>query len=165
MFKMVNDFSKKLEKWLEKSEKIVIAGIGNPIRKDDAIGVKIIQELRNKVPSRVILYECETIPESFIQPIIEVHPSHVLLIDVAYMKTKPGEIRLVNPENILNYSPITSHTLPLRVFCEFLTKMTKAKIGLLLIEPKDTKFGEEISLEVQEASKRIISFLIKFLNK
>lgn len=162
---MVNDFSKKLEKWLEKSEKIVIAGIGNPIRKDDAIGVKIIQELRNKVPSRVILYECETIPESFIQPIIEVHPSHVLLIDVAYMKTKPGEIRLVNPENILNYSPITSHTLPLRVFCEFLTKMTKAKIGLLLIEPKDTKFGEEISLEVQEASKRIISFLIKFLNK
>lgn len=162
---MVNDFSKKLEKWLEKSEKIVIAGIGNPIRKDDAIGIKIIQELRNKVPSRVILYECETIPESFIQPIIEVHPSHVLLIDVAYMKTKPGEIRLVNPENILNYSPITSHTLPLRVFCEFLTKMTKAKIGLLLIEPKDTKFGEEISLEVQEASKRIISFLIKFLNK
>lgn len=162
---MVNDFSKKLEKWLEKSEKIVIAGIGNPIRKDDAIGVKIIQELRNKVPSRVILYECETIPESFIQPIIEVHPSHVLLIDVAYMKTKPGEIRLVNPENILNYSPITSHTLPLRVFCEFLTKMTKAKIGLLLIEPKDTQFGEEISLEVQEASKRIISFLIKFLNK
>lgn len=162
---MVNDFSKKLEKYLEKSEKIVIAGIGNPIRKDDAIGVKIIQELRNKVPSRVILYECETIPESFIQPIIEVHPSHVLLIDVAYMKTKPGEIRLVNPENILNYSPITSHTLPLRVFCEFLTKMTKAKIGLLLIEPKDTKFGEEISLEVQEASKRIISFLIKFLNK
>lgn len=162
---MVNDFSKKLEKWLEKSEKIVIAGIGNPIRKDDAIGIKIIQELRNKVPSRVILYECETIPESFIQPIIEVHPSHVLLIDVAYMKTKPGEIRLVNPENILNYSPITSHTLPLRVFCEFLTKMTKAKIGLLLIEPKDTQFGEEISLEVQEASKRIISFLIKFLNK
>jgi hydrogenase maturation protease len=89
----------------------------------------------------------------------------VLLIDAAYMKTKPGEIRLVNPKEILNYSPITSHTLPLRVFCEFLTKMTKAKIGLLLIEPKDTEFGEEISLEVQQASKEIISFLIEFLNK
>ena len=162
---MVSDFSKKLERWLEKSEKIVIAGIGNPIRKDDAIGVKIIQELRNKVPSRVILYECETIPESFIQPIVEVNPSHVLLIDAAYMKTKPGKFRLVNPEKILNYSPITSHTLPLRIFCELLKKLTKSKIGLLLIEPKDTEFGEEISLEVQEASKKIINFLIKFLNK
>lgn len=165
MSKVTSNFNKKLRKWLENSEKIVIAGIGNPIRNDDVIGVRIIQELKNKVPSRVTLFECETIPESFIQPIIEINPSHVLLIDAAYMKTKPGKITLVKPEKILNYSPITSHTLPLRVFCEFLKKMIKAKIALLLIEPKNTDFGEEISSEVQESSKRIIDFLINFLKE
>jgi hydrogenase 3 maturation protease len=159
------DFKQKLEKWLKKSKNIVIAGIGNPIRSDDFIGVKIIQELKNKVPPTVTLYECETIPESFIQPIIELNPTHVLLIDAAYMGTKIGKAKLVKPEKILNYSPVTSHTLPLRVFCELLKKTTKSKIALLLIEPKNTDFGEKISLEVQEMANNVIMFLIDFFKK
>ena len=137
-----------LKKWLNKSKKVVIAGIGNPIRNDDYIGVKIVHELKNKVSPRIQIYECETVPESFLEPIIEFNPTHVLLIDAAILGLKPGAIRLINPEQIINFSPITSHTLPLRVFCEFIKKTTKSKIALLLIEPKNTDFGEKISPEV-----------------
>jgi len=154
-----------LKKWLNKSKKVVIAGIGNPIRNDDYIGVKIVHELRNKIPSRVHIYECETVPESFLEPIIEFNPSHVLLIDAAMLGLKPGSIRLINPEQIINFSPITSHTLPLRVFCEFIKKTTESKIALLLIEPKNTDFGEKISPEVQKAAEKITILLPKLLKK
>ena len=152
-----------LERWLNKSRKIVIAGIGNPIRNDDFVGVKIVQELRNKVSEKVILFECETVPESFLQPIIELNPTHIILIDTAYMGLEPGNIKLVKPEQIIDFSPITSHILPLRIFCEFIKKTTKAKIALLLIEPKNTDFGEELSYEVQISFEKIVNLLPKLL--
>ena len=154
-----------LERWLNKSKKIVIAGIGNPIRNDDFVGVKIVQELKNKVPNEVQLYECETIPESFLEPIIELNPTHILLIDAALLGLKPGAIRLIDPEQVMNFSPITSHTLPLRVFCEFIKKTTESKIALLLIEPKNTGFGEEITPEVQAAAEQILELLPKLIKK
>ncbi len=154
-----------LERWLNKSRKVVIAGIGNPIRNDDFVGVKIVQELKNKVPHEVQLYECETVPESYLEPIIELNPTHVLLIDAAILGLKPGASRLIKPEQVMNFSPITSHTLPLRIFCEFIKKTTESKIALLLIEPKNTDFGEKITPEVQKAAKEILKLLLKLLKK
>ena len=115
-----------LKKWLNNSKKVVIAGIGNPIRNDDYIGVKIVHESKNKVlPSRVQIYECETVPESFLEPIIELNPTHVLLIDAAILRLKPGTIRLINPEQITNFSPITSHTLPIPGEMHYTWNMTR----------------------------------------
>jgi hydrogenase 3 maturation protease len=163
MTKVEHNLQTSLERWLNKSRKIVIAGIGNPIRNDDFVGVKIVQELRNKVSEKVILFECETVPESFLQPIIELNPTHIILIDTAYMGLEPGNIKLVKPEQIIDFSPITSHILPLRIFCEFIKKTTKAKIALLLIEPKNTDFGEELSYEVQISFEKIVNLLPKLL--
>ena len=78
------DLKTDLEEWLKNSKKVVIAGIGNPIRSDDLVGVKIVQELKNKVSKEVELFECETVPESFIEPITKLNPTHVLLIDAAF---------------------------------------------------------------------------------
>ena len=37
--------AKQLEEWLSDAKKVVVAGIGNEIRKDDFVGVKIVREL------------------------------------------------------------------------------------------------------------------------
>ena len=154
---------KELEKWLSDAEKVVVAGIGNPIRMDDFVGVKIIRDLRGKVSEKVYLLECETVPESFIQQIISFNPTHVLLIDAAIVGLKPGESKLVKPEELAAFPAYSTHMLPLRVFCEYLSKMTKAKIALLLIEPKNTNFGEGLTLEVDTATKKIANFLLRLL--
>jgi hypothetical protein len=39
---MVGDLKAELKKWLVGKEKIVVAGIGNPIRQDDNVGLKIV---------------------------------------------------------------------------------------------------------------------------
>jgi len=154
---------KKLREWLSKAERVVIAGVGNPIRMDDFIGVKIVRDLQGKVSEKVLLIECETVPESFLQQIIDFKPSHVLIIDAAVMGLKPGEYRFVKPEHLRVFPAISTHMLPLRVFCDCLAETVGAKVGLLLIEPKDTDFGEGLSREVEAAEQRILDSLLSIL--
>jgi len=166
-FPMANgkyNIQEKLKKWLTNAERVVVAGIGNPIRTDDFVGVKIIQNLQGKVPEKVYLIECETVPESFLEPIIEFNPSHVLLVDAAFLGLKPGAMRLIDPQRVADFPAVTTHMLPLRVFCEYVAKMTGAKIALLLIEPKDTKFGEGLTPEVQETAKKITKTLLELFS-
>jgi len=159
--KRKNDLQKALKDWLANAERVVVAGIGNPIRSDDFVGVKIVQNLKSKVSERVYLIECETVPESFLQPIVEFNPTHVLLIDAAILGLKPGETRLIDPERIADFPAISTHMLPLRVFCEYLAATTKAKIALLLIEPKNVEFGEGLTPEVQATAEKITKILLK----
>ena len=163
MIKGEYDLQKELKEWLAKPGKVVVAGIGNPIRTDDFVGVKIVQDLQGKVPKNVCLIECETVPESFLQEIVDLSPSHVLLIDAAILGLKPGETRLVFPEQVTDFPAITTHVLPLRIFCDYIIQATKAKIGLLLIQPGKTEFGEGLTPEVQEAAEGITKILKKCL--
>jgi hydrogenase 3 maturation protease len=153
-----------LNKWFADADKVVVAGIGNPIRRDDFVGVKIVQDLTGKVSDKVALLECETVPESFMQEIVDLKPSHVLLVDAAFLGLKPGETRLVFPEHVTDFPAITTHLLPLRIFCEYITKMTEAKIALLLIEPENTEFGEGLTPTAQAAAEKITKILLELLS-
>jgi len=155
------DLQKALKKWLASAKRVVVAGIGNPIRSDDFVGVKIVQDLQGKVQERVYLIECETVPESFMQEIVDFKPSHVLLVDAAVLGLKPSETRLVFPEQVTDFPAVTTHVLPLRIFCEYVAKMTEAKIALLLIEPEHTGFGEGLTPAVQVTAKKITGILLK----
>jgi len=157
-------FRKELETWLSDAKKIVVAGIGNPIRRDDFVGIQIVQDLKGKVSENVYLIECETVPESFLHQIIDFNPTHVLLIDAAIFGQKPGEAKLIKSEDLELFSAYTTHMLPLRVFCDYLSQMIKTKIALLLIEPKNTDFGEGLTSEVDEAARKIANFLFELLS-
>jgi len=154
----------ELRKWFSKAERVVIAGIGNPIRMDDFVGVKIVRDLRGKFSEKVHLIECETVPESFTQQIVDFDPTHILLIDAAVLGKEPGDSTLIEPEKLVPFPAISTHMLPLRVFCDFLTKNTKAKIALLLIEPEQTDFGENLTSTVENTAKRTVDLLIKIFS-
>jgi hydrogenase 3 maturation protease len=154
----------ELKKWFSGADRVVIAGIGNPIRMDDFVGVKIVQDLHGKVSDRVLLIDCETVPESYLQQIIDFDPTHVLLIDAAVLRLKAGEARVISAEELANFPAFTTHMLPLRIFCEYLIKTTKAKISLLLIEPKRTDFGEGLTAELADFAAKVTETLIKLLS-
>jgi hydrogenase 3 maturation protease len=155
-----NSFESDLKKWLAGADNVVIAGIGNEIRRDDFVGVKIVRDLDGKVPQNVHLIECETVPESFMDEIVEFKPTHVLLIDAAILGLKPGAVRLYDPGKVANVPPISTHSLPVRIFCDYITELTKAKIALLLVEPGDTDFGEGLSPAVVAAAGRVVRALL-----
>jgi hydrogenase 3 maturation protease len=157
------DLTCELKNWLKDATSVVVAGIGNPIRFDDFVGLKIVQGLQGKVSSKVHLIECETVPESFMDEIVELKPSHVLLIDAAMLKQKPADARLYDAQKVTNFPAISTHMLPLRVFCDYITQLTKGKLALLLIEPKNVDFGEGLSSELTLAAKQITKLLLRLL--
>lgn len=157
------DLENNLQDWFRGAKKVVVAGIGNPIRMDDYAGLKIVDDLQGKVAANVCLLECETVPESYLQDIEEFKPTHVLLIDAATLGLQAGEARLLDAADIALAPAISSHVLPLRIFCEYLKQATGAKIGLLLVQPKSLEFGEGLSAEVATAAKRIVHILSNLL--
>jgi hydrogenase 3 maturation protease len=161
---MADSIAKELESWLANSKKVVLAGIGNPIRTDDYVGLKIVEDLKGKLPAKVLVLEAETVPESYLSDIEEFHPSHVLLIDAAFLGLKPGEASLLDAEKIAETSAVTTHLLPLRIFCDYVKQATAAKIALLLVEPKSMDFGECLTDPVQAAVDRLTLILLKLLS-
>ncbi len=157
------DIETELRKWLAGAEKVVVAGIGNPIRMDDFVGVKIVQELQGKVSEKVFLIECETVPESFIEQIAEFGPTHVLLIDAAIIGLRPGEFRLAQMTSLTNMSSLSTHMLPLRIFCEYLGKTIDSQIGLLLIQPEKTEFGEGLTTRLAASTMYVTQILRRLL--
>jgi len=100
---MVNsevDIEESLKEWFSGTQRVVIAGIGNPFRRDDFIGVQIVRKLKNRVSSSVYLIEGETLPESFLDPINKFQPTHILLIDAGMLNLNPGSLRLVDPSQL-----------------------------------------------------------------
>jgi hydrogenase 3 maturation protease len=158
-----HNVERELDMWLSDAKKVVVVGIGNPIRMDDFVGVKIVQDLHGKVSDNIYLIECETVPESFIQQIIDFDPTHILLIDAAMLGLEPGDSRLIEPKQLAMFTAFSTHALPLRIFCEYLTETTKAKITLLLIEPKKADFGEGLTPEIKASAQEIVDLLIRFL--
>lgn len=164
---MATNFSDELKEWLKRAKKIVVVGIGNELRKDDFVGVRIVKDLKGQVPENVMLIESETVPESFIESIVEFHPTHVLLIDAGLLRLEPGEMRLIKASELPSPtpSPISTHALPLQLFCEFVQEATNTRLALILIQPRDADFGEGLSAEVEIAALKLIKNLLHLLDQ
>jgi len=147
-----NDIEVDLKNWLSNAQKVVVAGIGNPLRKDDFVGIEIVRNLRNRVSQFVYLIECETVPESFIEPITEFKPTHILLIDAAMLNLNPGSSKLIEPSQMMKHPAISTHALPLRIFCEYLDKNNRRQDRLLVIQPKDTVFWGRTNIKTERNS-------------
>ena len=157
------DIESSLKEWFSGAQRVVIAGIGNPFRRDDFVGVEIVRKLQNRVSQSVYLIEGETVPESFIAPITKFKPTHILVIDAGLLNLKPGSSKLVDPTQLMRKSAISTHLLPLRIFCDYLAETTNAKISLLVIQPKDTSFGEGLTPKLLETATNLTHCLLKFL--
>ena len=151
-----------LIQWFYEAQKIVIVGIGNPMRKDDGIGIEIVSGLEGKISSKVLLIKSETVPEDFIEPIIEFKPTHILIVDAALMSLQPGSAELIKsvPASELGFS---THSLSAQILCGYLTMMTGAEIAMLLIQPEDTSFGEGLTQQLDLARKELIYYLVKIV--
>jgi len=143
------ELTRQLAHWFRDAGIIVIMGIGNPVRRDDFVGMATVRQLKRIVPKNVHLLETGEVPESYLGRVEKFHPSHILMIDAAEMGEQPGSVRLVSPSKIEGFS-LSTHALPLSVVSEYLAKTTKAKIALLAIQPKALDFGEGLSQELSE---------------
>lgn len=153
-----------LQEKLADAQKIVVLGIGNDLRGDDAVGLLVAKRLRKKLSSKtskIIPIVGGPAPENATGEVIKHNPSHVILIDAADFGAAPGEIRIIDHGKIANTS-FSTHTLPLTTLAGYLHGRTGCEVIVMGIQPKGTEFGAAVSSEVKRAVIDIINCLTSF---
>ncbi|MCF7907731.1 MAG: hydrogenase 3 maturation endopeptidase HyCI [Candidatus Omnitrophica bacterium] len=138
--------------------KVVIVGVGNIMRGDDAFGPKFIETVYQKVDATCI--DVGSAPENYIGKITKERPNTILIVDVVDLGKEPGDYEILVKEDIVK-SGFTTHDLSPRMFLDFLGKETEADIFLLGVQPKTLEFGDEISQSVAKTLKELTNLIIE----
>lgn len=138
--------------------KILIAGIGNPLRGDDAVGSYIVKELSNR-KINAILIDCEEQPERFIEKIIQKQPDTVIFIDAFHMKQQPGSVAFLKEEDLQSIG-ISNHQTNLKMCIKYIKSRIKTNILIIGIQPENTEFGKPMSEKILNTTEILKNVLI-----
>jgi hydrogenase 3 maturation protease len=136
--------------------KVVIAGVGNPLRSDDGFGPHMIEQLRGQV--KATLFDCGTVPENFLGPIRRQKPDTILVLDAADFSERPGEVRVFEASRWRG-GGFSTHNFSLNLFADLLMADINASVYLVAVQPKSTRLGEAISPEVREGCRKLKGWL------
>lgn len=128
----------------------MVVGVGSTLRSDDAAGLRIAEALRTLALPNVLVLFGDTAPENVTGEVRRARPSHVLFVDAADLGESPGSVRLLDAAEIGGMSSST-HTLPLGVIADYLTRDLGCRVLFLGLQPKSVAFGEGLSREVSSA--------------
>jgi len=137
--------------------KVLIVGIGNPLRADDGVGPEIIRRLRGRLPSS-LLFDVGEVPENYLEKLVKENPDTIVLIDAVQFDSKPGTVRIIEKDNITNES-LSTHRISLSMVKDYLEKETCADIFLLGIQPETIKLGKGISEPVRKSLEKIVDMI------
>lgn len=146
MVDLIQDTQEKTFKEILKG-KIVLFGIGNTLRGDDALGPMLVEMLREKV--NAVCINAEGSPENFLGKVIKEDPDTLLIIDAVYLNAGPGEYRLLAPEE-LEDSVFTTHDIPLTMLIDYLKSENNMSIYILGIEPQHLDLGRKVSPKLKQ---------------
>jgi len=134
------------------SLKIVFAGVGNLLRKDDGVGPFIAHRIR-KNENRIVF-----IPESgidrYIQSINKERPDAFVIIDCMEMGKPAGHWQVFSIDQITD-TTCHSHNISLKKLGVFF----RSETWVIGVQPADIGVGEGISPEVNRAAAEIIAFI------
>jgi hydrogenase 3 maturation protease len=141
-----------------RSSKTVIVGIGNILKGDDGAGPMVCQQLQQaKVCAELI--DAGTVPENYIQRIINKTPQSLLIIDAIDFQASPGTIEIFRPER-LNSTVFSTHTLSPRLFAEMVSQNIEVDVYFAGIQPAHTRLGDSMSPQVCQAVRQLAQTLI-----
>ncbi|MBU0952310.1 MAG: hydrogenase 3 maturation endopeptidase HyCI [Elusimicrobia bacterium] len=150
-----------LDKLLEelkgpKGKHIVVVGIGNTMKNDDAAGVLTAQSLMEKLPKdatvagKIDVVIAEDVLENNTGKIRKLNPTHIVILDSCYWGEKPGAVALVDNSKI-EEGDVSTHHLPLSMAIKFFEQTMNAKVIIVGIEPQSLEQGEIVSPLVKQA--------------
>ncbi|ACV25231.1 hydrogenase maturation peptidase HycI [Methanocaldococcus fervens] len=156
---------------LKGCKKLVVMGIGNELKGDDAIGIYIVKKLMKHFNEdgefvnikNLYLINAGTVPDFFTDILKEINPTHILIIDCALMDKEVGEVKVIKEDEIINYS-FSTHTLPLPIIIKYLRKFINAEMIILGIQPKIIDFCP-ISEEVKLSGDKLVDTLIEIIRE
>jgi hydrogenase 3 maturation protease len=144
----------KLVSFLEKATVLVVIGMGNELRADDAVGLHVIRLLKPFRNDRFKVFEGHMTPEVYIGPACASHPTHVLIVDAAELHQTPGSWQVLLPADV-EQGFFTTHTIPALEVAAEIQRRCGASVIFLGIEPKSRDISLGLSKECKQASEEL----------
>ena len=142
--------------------RVTIVGMGNIMRGDDGLGPKLIELLKaDKVNAK--LFDCGTAPENYAIPILSTAADTIIFVDAADMGRDPGEIALVDLDDISTVT-FSTHSPSPRLFIDLLkTGKDDLNIFFISIQPRSTLLGAHLSAEILASLELLKEALVRSL--
>jgi len=143
----MEDLRKKIFSELEGAIRIVFMGIGEEKLSDDGVGPYIITQLLDHSDSKFQFLNAGIDPMVRIDDIISFSPSHLVLLDTCTLDAEPGTVAVLKRDNISEYAPISTHTIPVHVVVDLIMeKLPNLHVFMIGIVPKSLKGFTELEL-------------------
>ena len=136
----------------------LLLGLGNILRGDDGVGVKIVQNLKDKICLRTL--NVENAIENYLDKIKKTNPDFLLIIDAGDF-SKKSRFWLFSSKEIKDSALYFTHNTSLELTLQYLQKKKNFDILILGIKAKNCFFGEDLGKSTQEAKVLIESFFLK----
>lgn len=135
-------------------KRVLIVGVGNRSRGDDAAGGILVDHLAGKTPATLI--DAGDVPENYLGAIRQVQPQLILIVDAAEIGARPGDVALVPARELLPAGAWT-HNPGLGLLVNYLRAElgTGVEVFLLAIQPGTTALGEGLSPPVLSTLSRL----------
>ena len=144
--------------------KTIILGFGNPILTDDAVGIRIAEELEGEFPDITVEAFCEA--GLAILEEVTGYDRLVIIDSIKTGKGKPGELYKLELEDLNPRSDFSSsHGLDIATAFKLGEKLgypLPQEVSIYAVEVKDnTTFGEECTPELKQSISLIVGQIIK----
>lgn len=157
---------KELKNWLKGAKRVAILGIGSPLRRDDALGLVLIKELKKSLRKQkkrmpLKLFSCGVTPENYTGEIKRFKPSHILIVDALDMAKEAGEVSIIDAKKQSANVSFSTHGMPLKMLIDYLIQSLGCRIVSIGIQPKSIELGLSISNKVNKTIKKISTLIIE----
>ncbi|MFW5868404.1 MAG: hydrogenase maturation protease [Armatimonadota bacterium] len=142
--------------------KVVLMGVGNVVRGDDALGVALAERIEHRVAPKVFV--THDLPEDYAVKAADLRPDLVLVLDAMDFGGEPGDMHLVAARDVPP-TPGMTHRPSLEMMAKFLELDAGADTWVLGVQPDLSRLdlGLPLSDPVQEALDELEALLLELL--
>jgi hydrogenase maturation protease len=132
--------------------RITVLGIGNPLRRDDGIGIRIIHQMRDsgKYPE-IAMIDGGAAPDLF--SLLDTDAGKLIIVDALRGGGQPGQIyRLqLDGENIADETPASLHGMGILDSLKLMKQLGRYPPAVIIIgiEPADVSHGLRLSPSIE----------------
>ncbi|WP_437891351.1 hydrogenase maturation peptidase HycI [Phytobacter sp. V91] len=142
----------------------VLLCVGNSMMGDDGAGPLLAQMCAENPPGDWQVIDGGSAPETEVVAIRELRPARLLIVDATDMELNPGEIRIVDPDDIAEMFLMTTHNMPLNYLIDQL-KEDVGEVIFLGIQPDIVGFCYPMTPPVKEAVEKVYASLAGWQDK
>lgn len=141
-------------------EPTCLVGIGNPMRRDDGVGPRIVGAIRDAASgTKLRVIDAQDVPENFVHVIARADCRNVVFVDAVAAEGVPGTIIFGPLADFAEAGNFSTHRLALSFSGRFLEAAGK-RVFLLGVVPADLEFGAGLTAEVERAADSLRDFIL-----